>query len=75
LDTVSKHIEVVEVLNQATLEIVFAIRKQVFVVEQQVDPEEEYDEFEGSSRHFLLRVAGEGVATGRFRRTDKGWKI
>jgi len=75
LDTASNRIELLEVNDQPTLDIVFAIRKQVFVVEQQVDPEEEYDEFEVSSRHFLLKVAGEGVATGRFRSTNYGWKI
>ncbi len=75
MDTVSGRIELLEVKDQPTLDIVFAIRKQVFVVEQQVDPEEEYDEFEASARHFLLKVAGEGVATGRFRSTGYGWKI
>lgn len=75
MDTASNRIELLEVNDQPTLDIVFAIRKQVFVEEQQVDPEEEYDEFEVSSRHFLLKVKGEGVATGRFRSTEKGWKI
>lgn len=75
MDTAANQIALLEVGDQPTLDIVFAIRKQVFVVEQQVDPEEEYDEFEASARHFLLLAAGEGVATGRFRSTEKGWKI
>ncbi len=67
--------EFAEITDSQSLDEVFAIRRVVFVEEQQVDPAEEYDEFESSSRHFLLRVAGKGVATGRFRSTDKGWKV
>jgi len=75
LDTASPRIELTEVRDSQTLETVFAIRKEVFVNEQAVDPEEEYDEFETQSRHFLLLVDDTGAATGRFRSTEKGWKI
>lgn len=68
-------VEFAEITDSQSLNEVFSIRRVVFVEEQQVDAEEEYDEFESSSRHFLLRVAGQGVATGRFRSTEKGWKV
>lgn len=67
--------ELIEVTTESLKKIVFDIRRRVFVEEQQVDPEEEYDEYEDSSRHFLLTVNGQGVATGRFRSTNYGWKI
>lgn len=68
-------VEFSEITDAQALEEVFAIRRVVFVEEQQVDPAEEYDEYESSSRHFLLRLDGKGVATGRFRSTQKGWKV
>lgn len=53
----------------------FDIRRKVFVEEQKVSPEEEYDEFEDSSRHFLLLADGQSVGTARWRSTDKGIKL
>jgi predicted GNAT family N-acyltransferase len=58
------------------LETAFAIRQQVFVDEQAVDPAEEYDEFEPVSRHFLARlVDGRAVGTARWRGTAGGTKL
>ncbi|MCY7359614.1 MAG: GNAT family N-acetyltransferase [Rudanella sp.] len=62
-------------LNEA-----FAIRRDVFVDEQHVPTEEEYDEFETISRHFLAHYAGKKGAsipcgTARWRRTSKGIKL
>ena len=45
----------------------FAIRKEVFVKEQQVDESDEFDEFEDISHHFLLYADGQSVATARWR--------
>lgn len=52
-----------------------AIRQKVFVEEQQVDPSEEYDEFEQTSRHVLLTHNGLGIGTARWRHTEKGVKL
>ena len=52
-----------------------SIRQQVFVEEQKVDPELEYDEFEDVALHYLLYVEKEPVATARWRETDKGIKL
>lgn len=59
-----------DLLNEA-----FAIRERVFVVEQEVAREDEYDEFEDSSVHFLARVNGSPAGTARWRFTDKGVKL
>ena len=54
----------------------FAIREEVFVVEQQVPAEEEFDEFEETSRHFvILDEQGKGIGACRWRKTDKGIKL
>ncbi len=53
---------------------IFEIRNQVFVVEQNVDPSEEY-EFEESSIHFLLFEDKTPCATARYRKTEKGIKL
>jgi len=61
--------------SASELPAVFDIRKQVFVLEQNVDPDEEYDEFEELSTHLIALWDGSAVGTARFRSTEKGWKI
>lgn len=53
---------------------VFAIRHEVFVVEQNCPPELER-EFEEESNHFLATVNGEPAGASRWRKTDKGYKL
>ncbi len=43
--------------------------------EQNVSADDEYDEFETTSRHFLARVNGQPVGTARWRRTANGIKL
>jgi predicted GNAT family N-acyltransferase len=50
------------------------IRTAVFVMEQKVDPELEYDH-EEEGHFYLLYVDGKPVATARWRETDKGIKL
>lgn len=50
------------------------IRREVFVVEQKVDPDIEY-EFEEESVHYLLLDNGNPVATARWRETSEGIKL
>lgn len=61
--------------TEAELKEAFAIREEVFVIEQEVAPEEEYDEFEETSRHFLSTVDDRPAGTARWRFTDKGIKL
>lgn len=56
-------------------ELAFQIRQDVFVDEQNVDPELEYDEFEDVSKHYLVYYDDIPVATARWRQTKKGVKL
>ncbi len=53
----------------------FDIRKKVFVEEQNVKAEEEFDEFEKFSQHYLAYYNEIPVATARWRHTEKGIKL
>ncbi|OXS54624.1 putative GNAT family N-acyltransferase [Bacillus sp. V-88] len=54
---------------------VFHIRKTVFVEEQQVPLEEEIDEYENDSTHFVLYDQNKAVGAGRFRILDGVGKV
>jgi predicted GNAT family N-acyltransferase len=55
-------------------ELAFSIRRKVFVDEQGVDPNLEYDK-EDQAHHYLLLLAGKPIATARWRETEKGIKL
>ncbi len=67
-------IKVFKINDPSVLNEAFKIRKEVFVVEQQVDEKEEY-EFEDESIHFIAKVNGEYAGTARWRVTYKGVKL
>lgn len=68
--------KVSEIKDKADLDAAFAIRKTVFVDEQKVPLDEEYDEFEDSSVHLIAKDEhGEGMGTCRWRQTDNGIKM
>jgi predicted GNAT family N-acyltransferase len=69
-----KKIQVNKVSDPADLEKVFAIRREVFVVEQNCPPELEW-EFEDESTHFLATVDGVPAGASRWRKTDNGYKL
>lgn len=58
-------IEVRRVASKPDLDRAFEIRRLVFLVEQQVPPELEYDEDDERAIHVLAFVGNEAVATGR----------
>jgi predicted GNAT family N-acyltransferase len=67
-------VKVVE--TQDELKKIFAIREEVFVKEQEVSPEDEYDEFEEISTHFIaIDEKGTPCGTARWRFTDHGMKL
>src|SRR5688572_19373940 len=68
-------ISVKKITTPAELETVFEIRQKVFVEEQNVAPEEEYDEFEDTSAHYLATVDGKPSGVARWRETEKGVKL
>lgn len=69
-------IEVRKVVNKNELQQAFKIREEVFIKEQRVGSDEEYDEYENTSTHFLA-LSDEGVpcGTARWRATDGGIKL
>lgn len=67
-------LSVQKVSNTEELTHVFAIRKEVFVVEQHCPPELEW-EFEEESTHFLAKVDEWPAGAARWRKTDKGYKL
>jgi predicted GNAT family N-acyltransferase len=69
-----RKIQVNKVSDPADLEKVFAIRREVFVGEQNCPPELEW-EFEDESTHFLATVDGVSAGASRWRKTDKGYKL
>ena len=54
----------------------FAIREEVFVIEQKVPAHDEFDEFETESHHFVaLDEQNEPIGSARWRFTAKGIKL
>jgi predicted GNAT family N-acyltransferase len=70
----ASNISVRKVSDEKTLDTVFAIRREVFVDEQNCPPELEW-EFEEESTHFLATIDGEPAGASRWRKTDKGYKL
>jgi predicted GNAT family N-acyltransferase len=71
----SKTNKITQAISPADIDLVFAIRTEVFVVEQKCLPVEEFDELDAVAVHYLYWVDGQTVATGRYRKTEKGIKI
>ena len=67
-------IKVSKVTDAADLEKVFAIRREVFVGEQNCPPELEWEN-EDVSTHFLATADGQPAGASRWRKTDKGYKL
>ncbi len=70
----TRNIEVNKVTDPASLEKVFAIRREVFVGEQNCPPELEW-EHEDESTHFLATVDGVPAGASRWRKTTNGYKL
>lgn len=68
------HIKINKISDQETLEQVFAIRREVFVDEQNCPPELEW-EYEDESTHFLATVDEEPAGAARWRKTANGYKL
>jgi predicted GNAT family N-acyltransferase len=69
-----KNLQVRNVTDADDLEKVFAIRREVFVGEQNCPPELEWEN-EDVSHHFLATVDGEPAGAARWRKTEKGYKL
>lgn len=67
-------LQVNKVHSKDDLEKVFAVRKTVFVDEQNCPPELEW-EHEEDAVHFLALLNGEPCGACRWRKTDQGYKL
>lgn len=67
--------EVVIAKTDKQKEDAFYIRRKVFIEEQNVPPDEEIDEFENESTHFVLYDGSTPVGAGRFRDLNGYGKI
>ncbi len=64
------------ILNSEEKKAIFSVRKKVFVEEQAVPENEEYDDYEDSACHFcLLDSSGKVIGTARYRTTTDGLKL
>ena len=61
--------------NAELAEKAYAIRNMVFVREQSVPIEIEYDGLDSEASHYLLQYKGIAAATARWRETPKGIKL
>jgi predicted GNAT family N-acyltransferase len=68
-------LQVEKITREGQRKSAYSIRHQVFVIEQKVDPNAEYDEFEGISKHFLACLDDKPVGTARWRITPNGVKL
>ncbi len=69
------NIEVHKITNPEQQQEAYKIRVVVFVDEQKVPADEELDEFEETSTHFLAFANKEHAGTCRYRCTNKGVKL
>ncbi|UAY70940.1 GNAT family N-acetyltransferase [Bacillus paralicheniformis] len=67
--------EAVIVKNQQQLEDAFFVRKEVFIKEQHVSPEEEMDHLDQESSHLVIYDGKEPIGTGRLRLVDGYGKL
>jgi predicted GNAT family N-acyltransferase len=67
--------EVSPISTAKDMEHAFEIRRLVFVIEQAVDPSEEYDEHESTCIHLLAKYDGVPCGTARIRKTENGTKL
>lgn len=67
---------VFKIENEEALQKALHLREEVFVREQNVPKEDEYDEFDKIATHFLAADdAGNALGTARWRKTEKGTKL
>lgn len=67
---------VFKIENEEALDKALLLREEVFVHEQNVPKEDEYDEYDKIATHFLAADdKGNALGTARWRKTEKGIKL
>lgn len=69
-ETAEVIVKVVE--GQKEMEAAARVRQRVFVEEQGVSPQQEYDEYDAVATHVVAVNAGQAIGTGRFYRLASG---
>jgi predicted GNAT family N-acyltransferase len=66
-----------KIIDLRDFDAAFTIREKVFVGEQNVPADAEYDQHDraGTTRHYLARVDGQPAGAARWRPTDNGVKL
>jgi predicted GNAT family N-acyltransferase len=66
-----------KIIDLRDLDAAFTIREKVFVGEQNVPADAEYDQYDraGTTRHYLARVEGQPAGAARWRPTNHGVKL
>ena len=70
-----KSLEIRLVNSRDELRDAFAVREAVYIVEQQIDREDEFDEYEKICRHFVAYADQKAVGAARWRYTSEGAKL
>lgn len=68
-------LQIEKISDESTFEQAVQIREKVFVIEQNVNKADEYDQYEGVSFHFIAKWDGTPVGTARWRFTEQGIKL
>lgn len=71
----SDSIRVEQASSDDLMDRLYALRREVFVEEQGVSADDEFDEYEALARHFIALAGDICVGAARWRRTDKGIKL
>ncbi|MDI9394253.1 MAG: GNAT family N-acetyltransferase [Euryarchaeota archaeon] len=65
----------IDIKNPKDMEDAFYVRREVFIEEQNVLEEEEFDEADLVSQHIVVYADDRPVATGRIFKSENGWLI
>lgn len=66
---------IIRIEKDADRQLAMQVRQQVFVQEQGVPADAEYDSYENSATHYLATYAGAPVGAARWRVTEHGVKL
>lgn len=69
------NIQKIKVSDLELVEKAYQVRKKVFVEEQGVPAMAEFDDFESTSNHFLLRLNSEAIGAARWRHVENKIKF
>jgi predicted GNAT family N-acyltransferase len=69
------HLQTKIIENKEQLQDAYEVRRQVFIEEQQIPPEDERDEYDHIATHIVIYDGKKPVATGRFRIVAEGAKL